>query len=36
VQNATGQQVWGVIDSSGGLVTYPPLHMVLAYVSADF
>lgn len=36
VQNATSQKVWSVIDSSGGLVTYPPLHLVLAYVSADF
>ncbi len=36
MQNATSQQVWSVIDASGGLVTYPPLHMLLAYVSADF
>jgi iron complex outermembrane receptor protein len=36
VQNITNQQVWSVIDTSGGLVTYPPLHMLLAYLSADF
>jgi len=36
VQNATNQKVWSVADTSGGLVTYPPLHMVLAYLSADF
>ncbi len=34
-QNATNEQVWSVIDPSGGLVPYPPLHMVLAYLSAD-
>jgi iron complex outermembrane receptor protein len=36
VQNVTNQKVWLVVDSSGGLVAYPPLHMVLAYLSADF
>ena len=36
VQNATSQQVWSVIDASGGLVAYPPRHMALAYLSADF
>jgi iron complex outermembrane recepter protein len=36
VQNVTNQKVWSVIDTSGGLVTYPPLHMLLAYLSADF
>jgi iron complex outermembrane receptor protein len=35
MQNATGQQVWSVIDSSGGLWPYPPLHTVLVYLSAD-
>ena len=35
VQNVTNQKVWFVIDPSGGLVAYPPLHMVLAYLSAD-
>src|SRR4029077_8403479 len=32
VQNVTNQQVWSVSDTSGGLVTYPPLHMALAYL----
>jgi iron complex outermembrane receptor protein len=36
VQNVTNQQVWSVIDRSGGLFPYPPLHMALAYLSADF
>jgi outer membrane receptor protein involved in Fe transport len=36
VQNVTNQKVWSVADTSGGLVTYPPLHMVLGYLSADF
>jgi iron complex outermembrane recepter protein len=36
MQNVTNQKVWSVIDTSGGLVTYPPLHMLLAYLSADF
>jgi len=36
VQNVTNQQVWSVSDTSGGLVTYPPLHMALAYLSAEF
>jgi iron complex outermembrane receptor protein len=36
VQNVTNQKVWSVGDTSGGLVTYPPLHMVLGYLSADF
>jgi hypothetical protein len=36
MQNATGQQLWSVMDSSGGLAPYPPLYMVLGYVSADF
>ena len=35
-QNVTNQKVWLVVDSSGGLVPYPPLHMLLAYLSADF
>ena len=35
VQNVTDQRVWYVIDTSGGLVAYPPLHMALAYVSVD-
>jgi len=36
VQNVTNQQVWSVADTSGGLVTYPPRHMVLGYLAADF
>jgi iron complex outermembrane receptor protein len=36
VENVTNQKVWSVIDRSGGLFPYPPLHMVLAYLSADF
>ena len=36
MQNVTNQKVWSVSDSSGGLVPYPPLHMLLAYLSADF
>jgi iron complex outermembrane receptor protein len=36
VQNITNQMVWSVNDLSGGLSPYPPLHMVLAYLSADF
>jgi iron complex outermembrane receptor protein len=36
VQNVTNQRVWMVIDNSGGLVAYPPQHMALAYVSAEF
>lgn len=36
VQNVTNQHVWSVIDRSGGLFPYPPLHMALAYLSADF
>ena len=36
VQNVTNQKVWSVADTSGGLVTYPPLHMLLGYLSADF
>jgi iron complex outermembrane recepter protein len=36
VQNVTNQRVWFVIDNSGGLAVYPPQHMVLAYVSAQF
>ena len=35
MQNATGQQVWSVIDSSGGLWPFPPRYTVLAYLSAD-
>ncbi len=35
VQNVTDQKVWSVIDTSGGLVPYPPLHMALAYLSVD-
>ena len=36
VQNVTERRVWAVIDTSGGLMPYPPLHMVLAYLSTDF
>ena len=36
VQNVTNQKVWSVIDRSGGLVPYPPVHMANAYLSADF
>jgi iron complex outermembrane recepter protein len=36
VQNITNQMVWFVYDLSGGLVPYPPRHMALAYLSADF
>jgi iron complex outermembrane receptor protein len=36
VQNVTNQRVWFVIDNSGGLAAYPPQHMALAYVSAEF
>ena len=36
VQNLTNQKVWSVIDTSGGLVPYPPLHMLSGYLSADF
>jgi iron complex outermembrane receptor protein len=36
MQNVTDQKVWSVIDTSGGLVTYPPLHSLFAYLSADF
>jgi len=36
MQNVTSQKVWSVIDTSGGLVPYPPLHTLLAYLSADF
>jgi iron complex outermembrane receptor protein len=36
VQNVTNQKVWLVIDSSGGLVAYPPPSFVLAYLAADF
>ncbi|HYB64772.1 MAG TPA: hypothetical protein VEC59_05865, partial [Steroidobacteraceae bacterium] len=36
VQNVTDQKVWYVYDLSGGLTPYPPLHMALAYLSADF
>jgi outer membrane receptor protein involved in Fe transport len=36
VQNVTNQKVWLVIDSSGGLVAYPPPAFVLAYLAADF
>jgi len=35
VQNVTNQKVWSVADTSGGLVAYPPLHMAMAYLSAD-
>jgi hypothetical protein len=35
MQNATGQRVWRVMESSGGLAPYPPLRMVLGYLSAD-
>lgn len=35
VQNVTERRVWAVIDTSGGLVPYPPLHMVVAYLSTD-
>jgi iron complex outermembrane receptor protein len=36
VQNVTDQKVWSVVDTSGGLVAYPPLHMASAYLAADF
>jgi hypothetical protein len=36
LQNVTNQQVWSVIDSSGGLQTWPPRHAALAYLAADF
>lgn len=36
VQNVSNQKVWSVYDLSGGLTPYPPLHMALAYLSADF
>jgi len=36
VQNITNQMVWYVYDLSGGLTPYPPPHMALAYLSADF
>ena len=36
VQNVTDQRVWYDYDLSGGLTPYPPLHMALAYLSADF
>jgi iron complex outermembrane receptor protein len=36
VQNVTNQKVWLVIDSSGGLIAYPPPAFVLAYLAADF
>jgi iron complex outermembrane receptor protein len=36
VQNVTNQKVWLVVDSSGGLVAYPPPSMVLAYLAAEF
>jgi len=36
IQNVTNQRVWSVVDSSGGLSAYPPLHMALAYLAADF
>jgi iron complex outermembrane recepter protein len=36
VQNVANQRVWSVVDRSGGLVPYPPLHMAFAYLSADF
>jgi iron complex outermembrane receptor protein len=35
VQNVTDRRVWAVIDRSGGLFPYPPLHMALAYLAAD-
>jgi iron complex outermembrane receptor protein len=36
VQNVTNEKVWTVADLSGGLVTYPPPHVVFGYLSADF
>jgi iron complex outermembrane recepter protein len=36
IQNVTNQRVWSVSDYSGGLAAYPPLHMALAYLAADF
>ena len=36
MQNVTNQKVWGLVDLSGGLAPYPPPHMVLAYLTADF
>jgi iron complex outermembrane recepter protein len=35
VQNVTNQKSWSLIDLSGGLVAYPPLHMALAYLSTE-
>jgi iron complex outermembrane receptor protein len=35
VQNATNQKVWSVVDPSGGIAAYPPLHMALAYLSVE-
>jgi iron complex outermembrane receptor protein len=36
VQNVSNLRSWSVIDLSGGLVAYPPQHMVFGYLSADF
>jgi iron complex outermembrane recepter protein len=36
VQNVTNQKVWSLADLSGGLEAYPPPHMVVAYLAADF
>ena len=35
VQNVTNQKVWSIVDPSGGLAAFPPLHMAMAYISAD-
>ena len=35
VQNVTNQKVWSIVDPSGGLAAYPPLHMAMAYLSVD-
>ena len=36
MQNVTNEKVWSVTDTSGGLVPYPPLHMLFGYLAADF
>jgi iron complex outermembrane receptor protein len=36
VANVNEEKSWSVVDYSGGLVAYPPFHMALAYLSAEF
>jgi iron complex outermembrane recepter protein len=36
IQNVTNRKVWAVGDPSGGLVAYPPRHMAIAYLAAEF